>query len=128
MRSYNGTMQIPLYSGLPTPRRVKHELDTRIEVVATARVEMRTDGSIRLSSVFGELDTDVARDHIPKVIESKLALLHLCDVGARVDGVGKRQSTGIYYLFFSIDDYENTIQELRNIRNNARNGKRIGEA
>lgn len=107
---------MPLYPGLPTPRRVKHELSTHIEVIATARVEMRTDGSIRLMSVFGELDTDVDSNNIPKVVESKLALLLLCDIGTKVDGVGKRQSKSIYYLSFTVEDYEQTIQELKNLR------------
>jgi hypothetical protein len=121
-------MQMPLYLGLPTQKRVKHELEKiakanqTVEVIATARVEMRTDGSMRLASVFGELDTDVPREQIPKVIESKLALLHLIDVGSRIDGVGKRQSTGIFYLSFTIEDYEQTIQDLRKLRSNARNG------
>lgn len=81
-----------------------------MEVEISARLEMNTDGTGRVTSVYGELDMDVPP--MPAVLESKYAILKLCEKGTRVPDVGKRQSHCIYYLWLTQNEMKQVIKEI----------------
>ena len=92
MRSYNLTMDVEI----------------------AARLEMQPDGTGRVTSVYGELDVDIPP--MPALMESKYAMLKLCEKGARVPDIGKRQSDKIFYLWFSPDELKQVVQEINEIK------------
>ena len=87
----------------------------------TARLELGVDGGGRMSSVFGELDIDISVPPVPAIIEEKLAILKLADIGARIPNVGKRQSRNIFYLWFTEDEVRQ-IKQIKQESDNARQG------
>lgn len=85
-----------------------------MEVEVSARLEMSSDGIGRLTSVYGELDLLIPP--VPPLIESKYAILKLCEKGARIPDVGKRQSHDIYYLWFNQDEFRQVVEEIKSIK------------
>ena len=86
----------------------------------TVRAELNANGSGRLNSIYGEFDAEIPPT--PKLVAERIALLKMCDVGARVDGVGKRQSELIFYLHFTSDESKRVTEELQSARRNAVDG------
>lgn len=92
MRSYNPTMEVEI----------------------SARLEMRPDDTGRVTSVYGELDMDIPP--MPLTIESKYAVLKLCDKGVRVPDIGKRQSENIFYLWFTEKEVKQVTEEVKQLK------------
>ena len=82
----------------------------------TARLELGPEGGGRMSSVFGELDIDISTPPLPALVEEKLAILRLADIGTRISGVGKRQSRTIFYLWFTKDE----VEQIAKLKHDAR--------
>jgi len=89
MRSYNPTMSVEI----------------------SARLEIEPDGKGRVTSIYGELDMRIPP--MPPSIESRYAILKLCEVGVRVPAVGKRQSEKIYYLWFNDAELQTVMEEVK---------------
>jgi len=106
MRSYNPTME---------------SFIKKVEV--SARLEMRPDNTGRITSIFGELD--VAIPPMPPLMESKYAILKLCEKGTRIQNVGKRQSENIFYLWFDQSELKQVVEEIKHVRDNAVDGGSI---
>jgi hypothetical protein len=49
---------------------------------------------------------------LPKVIESKYALLKMCDLKRTIQGVGKRKTETVFYVHLSEDEYDQLKLEL----------------
>ena len=77
----------------------------------TVRVEMHSDGHGRMDSIYGELDADIPPT--PGLIAERIALLKLCDVSDRLDGVGKRQSSSIYYVHLTEAEARQVGEEIK---------------
>lgn len=82
-----------------------------MEVEISARLEMNPDNTGRITSIYGELDLDVPP--MPQLIESKYAILKLCEKGTRVPDIGKRQSDSIYYLWFNDAELKEVVKEIK---------------
>lgn len=82
-----------------------------MEVEISARLEMNSDNTGRITSIYGELDLDVPP--MPQLIESKYAILKLCEKGTRVPDIGKRQSDSIYYLWFNDAELKEVVKEIK---------------
>lgn len=67
------------------------------------------DGRGFMNSVYGELDTTFPPT--PRLVDEKLAMLKMCNKGQRVDGVGKRQSSNIFYLWFTPEEVKELLKE-----------------
>jgi hypothetical protein len=98
MRSYNPTMEVEI----------------------AARLEMQPDGTGRVTSVYGELDVTIPP--MPPLMESKYAILKLCEKGTRVRDVGKRQSENIFYLWFDQSELKQVVEEIKHVRSNTVDG------
>ena len=97
MRSYNPSME----------RLIR-------EVEVSARLEMRPDNTGRITSIYGELDIDVPP--MPGLVESKYAMLKLCEKGTRVPEIGTRQSDNIYYLWFDDAELKQVVREIKQLK------------
>lgn len=86
----------------------------------TVRVEMQSSGNGRMSSIFGELDADIPPT--PELIAERIALLKLCDVSNRLDGIGKRQSNSIYYVHLTPTEARKVSEEIKRVRRNTVDG------
>jgi len=75
----------------------------------SARVTVNPDGGGFMNSVFGELDTTFPPT--PRLVDEKLAMLKMCTKGQRVEGVGKRQSSNIFYLWFTPEEVKELLKE-----------------
>ncbi len=95
-----------------------------MEVEIAARLEMQPDGTGRVTSVYGELDVKIPP--MPPLMESKYAILKLCEKGVRVPEVGKRQSDSIFYLWFDQTELKQVVEEIRDVRRNAMDGRSVG--
>lgn len=86
----------------------------------TVRVEMHPDGHGRMDSIYGELDADIPPT--PGLIAERVALLKICDVSKKLDGVGKRQSRSIYYVHLTEAEARQVSEEIKRARCNAVDG------
>jgi len=55
----------------------------------TVRAEINADGTGRIGSIFGELDAEIPPT--PELIAERIALLKICDVGAKLNGIGRTE-------------------------------------
>jgi hypothetical protein len=99
--------------------------NSAMEVEIAARLEMQPDGTGRVTSVYGELDTTIPP--MPPLMESKYAILKLCEKGARVPEVGKRQSDSIFYLWFDMAEFRQVAEEIKSVRSNTMDGRSVGQ-
>ena len=81
-----------------------------MEVEISARLEVNPDGTGRVTSIYGELDMSVPP--MPELIESKYAVLKLCEKGVRVPDVGKRQSDSIFYLWLTVSEMKEVQKQI----------------
>lgn len=86
----------------------------------TVRVEMHSDGHGRMSSLFGELDTEIPP--APELIKERVALLKICNVGDRLMGVGRRMFDSIYYVYLTGEEAKQITEEIERVRRNAVDG------
>ena len=96
-----------------------------METEIAVRMEINADGTGRLTSIFGELDTNIPP--MSPILEAKYAMLKLCSKGTRVPDVGKRQSENIFYLWISQEEFEQIKQEITNVRRNTMDGGSVGQ-
>lgn len=66
-------------------------------------------GAGYMNSVYGELDLKFPPT--PRLVDEKLSMLKLCAKGQRVDGVGKRQSDNVFYLWFTPEEVKQLLME-----------------
>ena len=96
-----------------------------METEIAVRMEINADGTGRLTSIFGELDTNIPP--MSPILEAKYAMLKLCSKGTRVPDVGKRQSENIFYLWLSEAEFKQIKQETANVRRNTVDGESVGQ-
>lgn len=88
----------------------------------SARLDLRPDGKGRMTSIYGELDMDIPPT--PQLVAEKIALLKLCALGTRVQGVGKKQREGIYYLWFTRNEVKEVLNQRSQIQTESENAIR----
>lgn len=75
----------------------------------SARVTVNQEGAGFMNSVYGELDLKFPPT--PRLVDEKLSMLKMCSKGQRVEGVGKRQSNNIFYLWFTPEEVKELLME-----------------
>lgn len=86
----------------------------------TVRAEINIDGTGRIGSIFGELDAEIPPT--PKLIAERIALLKICDVGAKLNGIGRRMFHSIYYIYLTDVEAKQISEEIKRDRRNAVDG------
>ena len=86
----------------------------------TVRVEMNADNTGRMGSIFGELDAEIPPT--PELIAERIALLKICNVSGRLEGVGRRMSNSVYYVYLTDVEAKRVSEEIERARRNAVDG------
>lgn len=86
----------------------------------TVRVEINADNTGRMASIFGELDSEIPPT--PELITERIALLKICNVSGRLEGVGRRMSDSIYYVYLTDVEAKQVGEEIERARRNAVDG------
>lgn len=86
----------------------------------TVRVEINADNTGRMGSIFGELDSEIPPT--PELIAERIALLKICNVSGRLEGVGRRMSNSVYYVYLTDTEAKQVGEEIERARRNAVDG------
>ena len=84
------------------------------------RVEMNADNTGRMGSIVGELDAEIPPT--PELIKNRVALLKICNVGKRLEGVGRRMFDSVYYVYLTDTEAKQVGEEIERARRNAVDG------